>query len=149
MHQARSEDGVEFDGAIALGGEDKCVREEVVESPPVATDDDDPRRSEAECDIERQFQVGGVLRDGMAMHRGAALLEFTKHRRIERVEVADRDIDDQTQCERMCGAGISGDHDPVRMRRGELCRHQFGIGRVAARDHDGGARRHGALVKVS
>ncbi len=59
--------------------------------------------------VEREFQVGGVLRRRVALHLGAGVEGFDHHARWCGVEVADEEVDVQPGGERVHESRVGGD----------------------------------------
>jgi hypothetical protein len=98
-------------------------------------------------DIDRQLEIGGVLRNGMAFDACARGFESGEQRGVDRVEVADDDMNVVADLDGVGRARIGGDHQHIvgcLDRGGEV-----NIGRGAAEHHDRGADRRRLVLVLS
>ena len=97
-------------GRVPLVAEQERDAEQVVEPPAVRADHDDARRLEGEGGVECELEIRGVLCRRVPLDPRAGCLRGREPRGRDRVEVADREIDAQSERECAVDASVRGDH---------------------------------------
>ena len=84
--------------------EEQRVREEVVDPAAVPADHDRVRAAAVARGEQRELEVGGVLGLGVALDRRAGGDRGVEHGRVDRVEIADDDVDREAERKRVVEA---------------------------------------------
>ena len=94
---------------VALGAEEEHGGEEMVEPVADAGEHEDPCGIEPERDVERELEVGRVLRGGVPLDARACLLGGGEGVSRRGVEVPDRDRNVEPKRERVVDPAVGGD----------------------------------------
>ena len=122
------------DAGEVFGGQSEQGRHQVVEPAAVAAEHQDAARRERERCLERELQIGGVLRFRVTHDTCARRLGGRQTLARHRVEVPDRNVDGESEGECPIDALVGGDH---RRTVGKL---DGRVWRAASGDDDHGIR---------
>ena len=120
------------------GGQDRQVREEMVEAPTRAADDRDDPGATGHRGADGQLQVRLVLLAGVGLDRRARGARRRQQARIDRVEVTDHQVDRAAERHGVIQARIGGDDEGVARKTGRD-RPRW---RIATREHESDVAAH-------
>ena len=120
-------------GTFVFGAcQHQSVAEQVVEPSAITTDHDHPAAAGGQRTVEGQLEIGGVLVARMALDTGSRGGSAVERSRVDRVHVADHDVDGEVEALRLCQPSVGGDYQ---RGTGQQLRNR-GKGGVAAGEHN-------------
>lgn len=136
MEPRLPEQRVHLHPRVRLRSQDERHAEQLVEPPARTAHDQQATRAELERRVQGELEVAGVLLSRIPPDRDALPLQLLDDLRRERVQVADDQLEIQTESARLSGPAVGSNH--LRMWRDSL----ESPGRSAVRDDDNCVRHH-------
>jgi hypothetical protein len=112
VHQGIAHEGVDLHRRVALGTEQEQGAEQMVEPSLGTRNDDDAFRSEPDGLVERQLEVGLVLRARVAHDASSCRFGGAQRLRRDGVEIAEDDIHVEAERQRTIEAAVGRDDGP-------------------------------------